>query len=181
MLGSDIDPAGVSGSITNAGAALSGALDSGLSLEDGDAAVSGIDMGPLDDGGLGDAGATALAGDEFDLGGLGGDDESASVVAVEPESGDSSFFATGEGESSEFTGDIPLSAEAGDLGDLGMGAVVPDTRFSVWQIAGLVCCALLLLTGGFVMFDLMRTIGSPGDLSLSSPLLNPLSSVFGWR
>jgi hypothetical protein len=44
-----------------------------------------------------------------------------------------------------------------------------------------VCCALLLLTGGFVMFDLMRTIGSPNDLSLSGPLLNPLSSAFGWR
>jgi len=37
------------------------------------------------------------------------------------------------------------------------------------------------LTGGFVMFDLMRTIGSSGDLTLLSPLLNPLSSIFGWR
>jgi hypothetical protein len=105
-------------------------------------------------------------------------------VAVEPESGDSSFFGTGVGESSEFTGDMPLSAEAGtDLGDLttAVDGVVPDTKFSVWQISGLVCCALLLLTGGFVMFDLMRTIGSPNDLSLSGPLLNPLSSAFGWR
>jgi hypothetical protein len=101
---------------------------------------------------------------------------------VEPESGDSSFFATAAGESSEFTGDIPLSADAGgDLVDLTTAAVVPDTRFSVWQISGLVCCSLLLLTGGFVMFDLMRTIGSPDDLSLSSPLLTSLSSVFGWR
>ncbi len=101
---------------------------------------------------------------------------------MEPESGDSSFFATTGGESSEFTGDIPLGAEAaGDMGDLTAGGVVPDTKFSVWQICGLVCCALLLLTGGFVMFDLMRTIGSPDDLSLSSPLLNPLASVFGWR
>jgi excisionase family DNA binding protein len=182
VFGSDVDPAGISGSIADAGAALSGALDSGLSLEDGDAAVSGIDLGPLDDGGLADGGATALAGEEFDLGGLGDDEESASVVAVEPESGDSSFFATGEGESSEFTGDIPLSAEAApDVGDLVTAAAVPDTRFNVWQIAGLVCCSLLLLAGGFVMFDLMRTIGSPADLSLSSPLLNPLSSVFGWR
>jgi hypothetical protein len=182
VLGSDIDPAGISGSVTNAGAALSGALDSGLSLEDGDAAISGIDMGPLDEGQYADGGATALAGEEFDLGGFGDDDESASVVAVEPESGDSSFFATAAGESSEFTGDIPLSADAGgDLVDLTTATVVPDTRFSVWQISGLVCCSLLLLTGGFVMFDLMRTIGSPDDLSLSSPLLTPLSSVFGWR
>ena len=184
VLGSGVDPAGLSGSLANAGSALSGALDSGLSLEDGDAAVSGIDLGPLDEEQLADGGATALAGDEFELGGLGDDDESASVVAIEPESGDSSFFGTGVGESSEFTGDIPLSAEAGtDLGGLttAVDGVVPDTKFSVWQISGLVCCALLLLTGGFVMFDLMRTIGSPNDLSLSSPLLNPLSSVFGWR
>ena len=104
-------------------------------------------------------------------------------MAVEPESGDSSFFATAGGESSEFTGDnVDLAAaDATDMGYLTPGEVVPDTKFSVWQICGLVCCALLLLTGGFVMFDLMRTIGSPDDLSLSSPLLNPLASAFGWR
>ena len=181
-LDSGVEAAGISGSLINAGAALSGALDSGLSLEDDDAAVSGIDLGSLDESQMAEDGATALAGDEFELGGLTGDDESASVVAVEPESGDSSFFATAGGESSEFTGDIPLGAEAAtDMGYLTPGEVVPDTKFSVWQICGLVCCALLLLTGGFVMFDLMRTIGSPNDLSLSSPLLNPLASVFGWR
>jgi len=181
-LGSAVDPAGSSGSLTNAGAALSGALDSGLSLEDDDAAVSGIDLGSLDDSDASEDGATALAGEEFELGSIESDDDSASVVAVEPESGDSSFFATSEGESSEFTGDIPLGTEAAaEMGELTAGEVVPDTKFSVWQICGLVCCALLLLTGGFVMFDLMRTIGSPDDLSLSSPLLNPLASVFGWR
>jgi excisionase family DNA binding protein len=182
VLGSGVDAAGLSGSLTNAGAALSGALDSGLSLEDGDAAISGIDLGALDEGQLLEDGATALAGDDFELGDLGGDDDSASVVAVEPESGDSSFFATEGGESSDFTGDIPLSEDGGTvLGEAAGMEVVPDTKFSVWQISGLVCCALLLLTGGFVMFDLMRTIGSPDDLSLSSPLLNPLSTVFGWR
>jgi hypothetical protein len=183
VLGSGVDAAGLSGSLINAGAALSGALDSGLSLEDGDAAVSGIDLGPLDEGQLAEDGATALAGDEFELGDLAGDDDSASVVAVEPASGDSSFFPTDEGgESSDFTGDIPMGTDAAtDMGDLTPGEVVPDTKFSVWQISGLVCCALLLLTGGFVMFDLMRTIGSPDDLSLSSPLLNPLATVFGWR
>jgi excisionase family DNA binding protein len=181
-VGSGVDLGGLSGSLINAGAALSGALDSGLSLEDDDAAVSGIDLGSLDESQVAEDGATALAGDEFELGGLTGDDDSASVVAVEPESGDSSFFATAGGDSSEFTGDIPLGADAAaDMGDLTPGEVVPDTKFSVWQICGLVCCALLLLTGGFVMFDLMRTIGSPDDLSLSSPLLNPLASVFGWR
>lgn len=182
-LGSDADPAGLSGSLINAGAALSGALDSGLSLEDDDAAVSGIDLGSLDESQTLEDGATALAGEEFELGGLGDDDDSASVVAVEPESGDSSFFNTGGGESSDFTGgDIPMSIDGGtDIVDLGTSEGVPDTKFSLWQICGLVCCSLLLLTGGFVMFDLMRTIGSPDDLSLSSPLLNPLASIFGWR
>ena len=185
-VGSDIDAAGLSGSLTNAGAALSGALDSGLSLEDGDAAVSGIDLGPLDDGGTDEDGATMLAGDVFEAGSLGGDDdESASVVmAEESASGDSSFFGTGvDDESSGFTGDIPMSMDAAgvDGGEAAFGDVVPDTRFSVWQICGLVCCALLLLTGGFVMFDLLRTLGSPGELTLSGPLLNPLAGVFGWR
>ena len=59
--------------------------------------------------------------------------------------------------------------------------VVPDATFSVWQICGLVCCTLLLLTSGFMMFDLMRTLGSPNELPLSSPLLNPLAAAFGWR
>jgi hypothetical protein len=185
-IGSGIDAAGLSGSLTNAGAALSGALDSGLSLEDGDAAVSGIDLGPLDDDAMDGDGATMLAGDVFEAGGLGGDDEeSASVVmAEESASGDSSFFGTGvDDESSGFTGDIPMSADAAaaDVGETPFGDVVPDARFSAWQICGLVCCALLLLTGGFVMFDLMRTLGSPGELTLSGPLLNPLSGVFGWR
>lgn len=182
VVGSDVDPAASSGSLTDAGAALSGALDSGLSLEDDDAAVSGIDLGPLDAGPSTEDGLTELAGDEFNLGQPVSDDDSASVVAVEPESGESSFFQTDGGESSEFGSDIPLGGgEAVDVGELVAGDVVPDIKFSVWQISGLVCCALLLLTGGFVMFDLMRTIGSPDDLSLSSPLLNPLSSVFGWR
>lgn len=187
VFGSDANPAGGSSPLTNAGAALSGALDSGLSLEDGDAAVSGIDFGPLDEGlasgSLASGGsATDLAGEEFDLGSLDEGDESASVVAVETGSGDSSFFGNAAGESSDFTGDLPLSTDI--IPDIGGGValdMVRDARFSGWQICGLVCCSLLLLTGGFVMFDLMRTIGSPNDLVLSGPLLNPLSSVFGWR
>jgi hypothetical protein len=31
------------------------------------------------------------------------------------------------------------------------------------------------------MFDLIRTLGSPEDLNMSSPLLNPMSELFGWR
>lgn len=184
-VGSDVDAAGLSGSLTNAGAALSGALDSGLSLEDGDAAVSGIDLGPLDDGETDEDAATMLGGDVFEPR-LGGDDDDtgSGVIAEEPLSGESSFFGTGvDDESSGFTGDIPMAADVAAVagGETAFGDVVPDTRFSVWQICGLVCCALLLLTGGFVMFDLLRTLGSPGDLTLSGPLLNPLAGVFGWR
>lgn len=188
VFGSDANPAGGSSPLTNAGAALSGALDSGLSLEDGDAAVSGIDFGPLDEGlasgSLASGGsATDLAGEAFELGrSFDEGDESASVVVEETGSGDSSFFGNAAGESSDFTGDLPLSTDI--IPDIGGGValdMVRDARFSGWQICGLVCCSLLLLTGGFVMFDLMRTIGSPNDLVLSGPLLNPLSSVFGWR
>jgi len=199
VFGSDINPAGGSGPPTNAGSALSGALDSGLSLEDGDAAVSGIDMGPLDAGLAGGSlaggslaggnSATDLGGEEFDLGGLDDDDRSASVIAVDPGSGetgsgDSSFFGNAGGESSGFSGDGDIGLSTDMMPNIGDGVAVDmvrDTRFSTWQVCGLVCCSLLLLTGGFVMFDLMRTIGSPNDLVLSGPLLKPLSSVFGWR
>jgi excisionase family DNA binding protein len=166
------------------GSALSGIVDSGLSLEDGDAAVSGIDLGPLDDGLSAEDGGTQLAGEEFnvddDAGGFGSDEESASVVAVE-ESGDSSFFGTGADDSSQFSTDLSAASDDVSATDMTGLDVVRDSKFSLAQVIGLVCCALLLLTGGFVMFDLMRTIGSPGDLTLSSPLLNPLAGIFGWR
>jgi hypothetical protein len=201
VFGSDLNPAGGSGPPTNAGSALSGALDSGLSLEDDDAAVEGIDLGPLDAGLAGSLGkgnsATDLPGEELDFDlphndeSFDDNDDSASVVAFDTGSGEAgagdSFFGDAVGESSGFSGDMPLSADAASFdagvftgGDMASG-MVRDTRFSTWQICGLVCCSLLLLTGGFVMFDLMRTIGSPNDLVLSGPLLNPLSSVFGWR
>ncbi|MFM8891026.1 MAG: helix-turn-helix domain-containing protein [Planctomycetia bacterium] len=166
------------------GSALSGIVDSGLSLEDGDAAVSGIDLGSLDDGLSAEDGGTQLAGEDFnvdnDAEGFGSDEESASVVAVE-ESGDSSFFGTGADDSSQFSTDLSAASEDVSATDMTGLDVVRDSKFSLAQVIGLVCCALLLLTGGFVMFDLMRTIGSPGDLTLSSPLLNPLAGVFGWR
>ncbi len=195
VFGSDVNTAGGSGPPTNAGSALSGALDSGLSLEDDDAAVEGIDLGPLDAGLAGGSlaagnSATDLGGVEFDLPhideSVDDNDDSASVVAFDTGSGETgagdSFFGDAVGESSGYSGDMPLSADIMPNLDGGIAVdMVRDTRFSTWQICGLVCCSLLLLTGGFVMFDLMRTIGSPNDLVLSGPLLNPLSSVFGWR
>jgi len=182
-LGSSTDAA-ASGSMSGAGSALSGVLDSGLSLEDDDAAESGIDVAGFDDAAAEVDGATALgSADDFELTAADEDESGSVVIAAESESGESSFFGTAADESSSAfssAGDASVAAvaEAGDLGDM---AVVRDTTFSVWQICGLVCCALLLLTGGFVMFDLVRTLGSPEDLSLSNPLLTPMADIFGWR
>lgn len=165
-----------------AGSGLSGILDSGLSLEGGDVQVSGIDLG----GGAAVEGGTVLAtGDEFELGGLEADDESASVViATDSESGDSSFFGqtmAGEGSSisdeSISTGSSSVSSESLDY----PVELAVDMRFSIWQVIGLVCCSLLLLFGGFVAYDLVRTIGSVEGTSLSSPLLDAMADTFGWR
>jgi excisionase family DNA binding protein len=177
--------AGLAGSpeATGAGLALSGALDSGLSLEDGNIEMSGIDLG-----GDGDAtadGGTALGGDDFELGaGGGGDDESASVVIAESESAESSFFGQAmAGEGSSAFGD----ESAGLPSSIASEAMVmpedysPEMGFSGLQLAGLICCSLLLLFGGFIAYDLVRTIGSPESTSLANPLLDAMAGTFGWR
>lgn len=169
-------------SVTGAGAALSGPLDSGLSLEDGAIEMSGIDLGGGEAAALPEDG-TVLGGDDFELGGAGGDDESASVVIAESEGGDSSFFGqamAGEGSSlgDESVG-LPSSIASEAMGL--PGDFAPDMTFSVWQTAGLICCSLLLLFGGFIAYDLVRTIGSPESTSLANPLLNAMADTFGWR
>jgi len=181
-VGSD---AGLAGSpeATGAGLALSGALDSGLSLEEGGLEVSGIDLG----GGSGAAVAaddgTVLGGDDFELGSSGGDDDSASVVIAEGESGDSSFFGQALGSEASAFGDesvgLPSSIASEAMGL--PGDFAPEMAFSVWQTAGLICCSLLLLFGGFIAYDLVRTIGSPESTTLANPLLNAMADAFGWR
>ena len=157
---------------------LSGGLGSGVSLGDSGLADSGVD--------LGSAAAPAKSGasaDDFELGGESSDDESASVViASDSEAGDSSFFGqTIGGQSSGFSEDSSHSS-AGSAETLAFPTqMLEETNFSVWQIVGLVCCSLLLLFGGFIAYDLVRTIGSPENTSLSNPLLNSLAEVFGWR
>jgi len=175
--------AGLAGSpeATGAGLSLSGALDSGLSLEDGDIQMSGVDLGA--DAGMSAApeDGTVLGGDDFELGSTGGDDDSASVV-IASESGDSSFFGeTMEGQGSAFADDAGLpssiASEALEISpDFGS-----EMGFSVWQTVGLICCSLLLLFGGFIAYDLVRTIGSPESTTLSNPLLNAMADAFGWR
>jgi excisionase family DNA binding protein len=168
-----------------AGLSMSGALDSGLSLEDGDIQMSGIDLGAVNDevGGPVDGG-TVLGGDDFELGGTTGDDESASVViAAESESGDSSFFgqtmvaADGSSFSEE---SIAPSSVASEMLDLPFGAG-REMTFSLLQTLGLICCSLLLLFGGFIAFDLVRTIGTTKGDALATPLLDAMAGAFGWR
>lgn len=168
-----------------AGSGFGAPLDSGLSLEDGGIAVSGIDLdvGAAPGSGISEAGGS-LAGDAFELGADTGDDDSASVVIATDESGDSSFFANAVDDSASVQfGDSSVadSASSSMLGD----ALIPETavemRFSGWQIAGLTCCALVLLAGGFIMYDLAWTIRTPQGTPASAPLLNALSDVFGWR
>lgn len=187
-LGDGGKSAGGLGSIAGlsaAGAALSGALDSGLSLEDGDVQTSGIDLrGMSAIGGAGVSvvsGGSGLGGDEFQLGSDTTDDESASVVIATEDTGDSSFFGAAiEGEGSAFSEDLASDSASVILGGE-PGEYAIETPFSALQITGLVCCSLLLLFGGFVMYDLVRTIGSPEGPTLANPLLNAMAETFGWR
>ncbi|MFM8633693.1 MAG: hypothetical protein ACKOEX_02600 [Planctomycetia bacterium] len=51
----------------------------------------------------------------------------------------------------------------------------------MWQVGGLVCCALVMLVGGLVAFDLVRTIGTPRGTGLSNHLLEGMAGLFQWR
>ncbi len=158
---------------------LSGGLGSGVSLGDSGLADSGVDLGSA-----ASAAKAAPAGDDFELGGeTGGDEESASVViASDSEAGDSSFFGQTMGASSSSFGDDSGLVSTGSSEALAFPTqALEEMNFSVWQIVGLVCCSLLLLFGGFIAYDLVRTIGSPENTALSNPLLNSLAQIFGWR
>ncbi len=201
-LGSGLGASGIAG-VTGVGAGegLSAAGESGLSLEDDDVQLSGIQLsgvnlstaGSIGDGGSGiDLGAvddqagdieggTMLAGDAFELGAVGGDEESASVViATDSESGDSSFFGSALG-----AGD-PSSSDDSSMQVATSGIQFPSetfagTSFSGLQICGLISCALLLLVGGFICFDLVRSIGSVRGAAFSTPILDSLTTTFGLK
>ena len=179
------DAVSLSGAMSSVGPALSG-LEGGLSLEDSDVRKSGILSAGSGLSGASAAAQSGLAGEEFEEFDPVPDDDSGSDIVAEGSEAASSSFLDDDGSSSVFPGDgsSSIAAAAADdvMGDFEHGVdLVRDTSFSVWQICGLVCCALLMLTGGFVMFDLIRTLGSPDDLTLSSPLLNPMADLFGWR
>jgi len=180
------------GSGSNLGA-LSGSLalplDSGVSLEDGELQVSGIDLAP--GSGLGDladgeplGGPASLAGDAFELGGTGDDEDSASVVLPTESTGDSSFFENvgGEGASGSFadSSSVGLAAAGGDAFAADAYEAGAGMTFSAWQIVGLVSCFLFLLLGSFVMLDLVWAVRAPRSF-LSAPLLDALANAFNWR
>jgi len=157
----------------------SGPLDSGVSLEVG---AGGL----LDEPGGSDAGASGLSSDDFELGGVAStEEESASVViASDSEAGDSSFFGQtigGQSSSSGFTEDSAIPSTGSSELLAFPGTVVEEMTFSVWQVVGLICCSLLLLFGGFIAYDLVRTIGSPESTRLANPVLDGLAQLFGWR
>lgn len=186
----------LSGMRSNVGSALSGVMEGGLSLEDSDVRKSGILSGEDFDDDMqsaikasGAASGTAqsgMEGDDFQTFNPVGEDEENGSDIVADESGTvGSSFLEDDGSTSGFLGDESVADIAGGAAsesDVDPGAsLVRDTTFSVWQICGLICCALLMLTGGFVMYDLIRTLGTPEDLSLSSPLIAPMADLFGWR
>lgn len=179
--GSDLTSPAASGS----GSGFAAPLDSGLSLEDGGLGVSGVDLdvAMTPGAGVSDVSGGSLVGDAFELGAEAGDEESASVVIATEDSGDSSFFANAADDSASVAfadSSVGESGSSSMLGDLLVEPVVEMT-FSVWQIAGLTCCALVLLAGGFVMYDLAWTIRTPQGTPVSTPLLNALAAVFGWQ
>lgn len=186
-------PTGTSGSGFKAPA------DSGLSLEGDGLALSGIDLdagpvpgsgasvasGSLGGGSIGGSFTSgSLAGEAFELGGGPADEESASVVIATEESGDSSFFTNvAEDSASVAFEDSSLAADSSSASLLGAEAYLApvDMTFSGWQVAGLTFCALFLLAGGFVMYEVAWTMRTPQGMPASAPLLDALSATFGWR
>lgn len=201
ILGSDDDlVVGSNAPSGKVGSALSDVLDSGVLIEEKAVELEGIqtwdevDLGIEEEeeeeeeasADLGDeAGGVSLSGGfggEFDNEdfNLGGTDESGSINLPADASEASDLFPSGI-DSSGLSGQS-FGVGSGLSGSLELpGDMVADIRFSTWQICGLICCSLILLTGGIVAFDLVRTIGSPQGTALANPLLNALAETFGWR
>ena len=186
-----------SGSLAGASAAASGfamPADSGLSLEDGGGLqVSGIDLdtGAALGSGVDMAGGSlaggslaggSFAGDAFDLGEGAGDEDSASVVIATEESGDSSFFENVTDDSASVAIDSSnFDGDSSTVLPIDVPEALIEMGFSGWQIAGLTCCALVLLTGGIVMYDLLSEIHKPQGEPISGLLLNAVGQLMGWR
>jgi hypothetical protein len=163
-------------------------MEGGLSLEGDEVKPWAVDLGEFLNDAEDDAHAATMLGtaDQFDLGHEGsGDDPSQSADLAS--AGDSSMFAksTGPGDSSFFgqeldDGPTGLTQGSEMMSSSQYGFGVDTTTFDAWQVTGLICCAVLLLVGGLLTFDLVRTIGSAGDTTLANPLVGGLAQAFGW-
>ncbi|MBT6054180.1 MAG: helix-turn-helix domain-containing protein [Planctomycetaceae bacterium] len=188
----DSDPT-VEGS--NIGSSLSGEsgvyMEGGLSLEGGEVKAWDVDLGEFLNDVEEDPDAATMLGtaNDFDLDaeGSSAEDPSQSADLASSQAGDSMFDkSAGPGDSSFFGEEVDQGANALTAGSemlsssQFMGAI-DDTQFNSWQVTGLICCAFLLLLGGLLTFDLVRTIGSAADTSLSNPLVGGLSQLFRWR
>ena len=181
----DSDP----GSNADPGSELSNVdMEGGLSLEGDEVKPWAVDLGEFLNDAEDDAHAATMLGtaDQFDLGQDGsGDDPSQSAELAS--AGDSSMFAksAGPGDSSFFgqeLDDAPTGLTHGSdmLSSSQYGFGVDTTNFDGWQVTGLICCAMLLLVGGLLTFDLVRTIGSTGDTTIAKPLAGGLAQIFDW-
>ena len=189
--GSGIIDSDLTGEGSDVGSALSDVkMEGGLSLEDGKIQAWDVDLGEFLNDVEDDPDAATMLGtaNEFDLDAEGSstDDPSQSADLASSQAGDSMFDkSAGPGDSSFFGEEVgkdanPLTAGS-DMLSSSFGYIHDDAKFNGWQVTGLICCALLLLLGGLLTFDLVRTIGSSADTSLSNPLVGSLSQLFGWQ
>ena len=165
-------------------------MEGGLSLEDGKIQAWDVDLGEFLNDVEDDPDAATMLGtaNEFDLDAEGSstDDPSQSADLASSQAGDSMFDkSAGPGDSSFFGEEVGQDANAltagSDMLSSSFGILHDDAKFNGWQVTGLICCAMLLLIGGLLTFDLVRTIGSSADTSLSNPLVGSLSQLFGWQ
>ena len=189
--GSGIIDSDLTGDGSDVGSALSDVkMEGGLSLEDGKIQAWDVDLGEFLNDVEDDPDAATMLGtaNEFDLDAEGSstDDPSQSADLASSQAGDSMFDkSAGPGDSSFFGEEVgkdanPLTAGS-DMLSSSFGYIHDDAKFNGWQVTGLICCALLLLLGGLLTFDLVRTIGSEADTSLSNPLISALEYPFGWK
>lgn len=122
---------------------------------------------------------------------MGGDDDSDSgsqVIAL-----DSEDDMSGAGMFGGASNDSLLSEDAGfgSPMDAGMGvglagspvamqvAAYPEAPYSMWNVIGLVCCTLLLMTGGIMVYDLSMQIWSWNKpMNYNSSIMDSLLGMF---
>lgn len=152
---------------------------SGIDLADGASAASSIDLGEPVAGAAGEDDSVSL--EDFDpVQVRQQDDETGSGIFVGDSSEQSSFYGDSLApDASSFDGGIDQQQAVGGYEVLVVRG--EGNSFGPLQVVGLVCCTLLLLTGGLVCLDLVGAIGSVNGPRISAPLLDSLSQLFGWK